>query len=94
MASAPRVNKRVFPIRRAPDGSAFHKCGACGVSIAIALADMHYCESKMEVKRFKGTVGMLSLPKKKSTINQESTRVALPSFYGKFHEGSWDGKLC
>lgn len=32
--------------------------GTCGVSVAVALADMHHCEGKMEAKRFKGIHGM------------------------------------
>ncbi|RYR45972.1 hypothetical protein Ahy_A07g031741 [Arachis hypogaea] len=51
MAARPRARKRVFPLLRAPDGSAFQKCGTCGVSVAIALADIHDCEHKMEPKR-------------------------------------------
>ncbi|GAU49447.1 hypothetical protein TSUD_137910 [Trifolium subterraneum] len=47
-----RVKKRVCTIPRAPDGSAFFNCGTCGVSVAISLADMHFCQSnKMEFKR-------------------------------------------
>ncbi|KAK2396932.1 hypothetical protein QL285_058559 [Trifolium repens] len=52
-----KVKKRVCAIPRAPNGSAFFNCGTCGVSVAISLADMHYCESnKMEFKRFFGIV--------------------------------------
>ncbi|KAL8144558.1 hypothetical protein V2J09_017590 [Rumex salicifolius] len=44
-----RSRKRVFAdFRRAPDGSAFQKCESCGVSIAVALADMHVCEAKIK----------------------------------------------
>ncbi|XP_038719899.1 high mobility group B protein 7 isoform X2 [Tripterygium wilfordii] len=51
----PRPRKRVRAIRRAPDGSAFQPCDGCGISVAVALADMHECETeKEEVKRFKG----------------------------------------
>ncbi|KAF5790433.1 putative chromatin remodeling & transcriptional activation HMG family [Helianthus annuus] len=51
MAYQSRTRKRVNALRRAPDGSAFQTCGSCGVSIAIALADMHECESKRDVKK-------------------------------------------
>ncbi|KAI8540191.1 hypothetical protein RHMOL_Rhmol09G0242600 [Rhododendron molle] len=54
MANQPRTRKRVHAIRRASDGSAFQKCNLCGVSVAVALADMHECESKKNAKRFKG----------------------------------------
>jgi hypothetical protein len=38
--------------------------GTCGVSVAISLADMHYCESnKMEFKRFFGIVVKRTFPK-------------------------------
>ncbi|XP_023912558.1 high mobility group B protein 7 isoform X3 [Quercus suber] len=58
-----RTRKRVHAVLRAPDGSAFQKCESCGVSIAIALADMHECESKKElaVKRFRGVCGRQSV---------------------------------
>ncbi|XP_027368527.1 high mobility group B protein 7 [Abrus precatorius] len=65
MAFVPRPRKRVFAILRAPDGSAFQKCEICGVSVAVALADMHHCDTKMgsKSKRFKGMQGMRSVPK-------------------------------
>ncbi|XP_050250905.1 high mobility group B protein 7 isoform X3 [Quercus robur] len=58
-----RTRKRVHAVLRAPDGSAFQKCESCGVSIAIALADMHECETKKElaVKRFRGVCGRQSV---------------------------------
>ncbi|XP_052183371.1 uncharacterized protein LOC127795616 isoform X2 [Diospyros lotus] len=52
----PRVRKRVYPLRRAPDGSAFQNCEYCGVSVAIAIADIHECEPGKDVKRFKGPI--------------------------------------
>ncbi|KAK4277749.1 hypothetical protein QN277_015698 [Acacia crassicarpa] len=55
MATMHRNRKRVCAFHRAPDGSAFEKCEICGKSVAIALADMHECERKMGVKRFRGT---------------------------------------
>ncbi|KAI5443755.1 hypothetical protein KIW84_012417 [Lathyrus oleraceus] len=48
-----RVRKRVYAIPRAPDGSAFFICEKCGVSVAISLTDMHFCESnKIQFKYF------------------------------------------
>ncbi|KAL1533087.1 S-adenosyl-L-methionine-dependent methyltransferases superfamily protein [Salvia divinorum] len=44
--SRPRKRVRANPIRRAPDGSAFLKCEGCGISVAVALADMHECGIK------------------------------------------------
>ncbi|KAI3870777.1 hypothetical protein MKX03_006761 [Papaver bracteatum] len=46
MANLLRNRKRVFPLCRAPDGSAFQKCDLCGVSVAIAIYDMHECKLK------------------------------------------------
>ncbi|XP_040996375.1 high mobility group B protein 7 [Juglans microcarpa x Juglans regia] len=55
MANPPRNRKRVRAFRRAPDGSAYRKCNSCGVSVAIALADLHECETKkVVVQRFRG----------------------------------------
>ncbi|KAK9159251.1 hypothetical protein Scep_005825 [Stephania cephalantha] len=64
----PRSRKRVFAHRRGPDGSAFERCDYCGVSVAIALLDMHECkpivldrdESDLErpVKRSKGDASL------------------------------------
>ncbi|XP_061360685.1 high mobility group B protein 3 [Gastrolobium bilobum] len=62
MAQAPRPRKRVCAFRRAPDGSAFQKCGTCGVSVVVALADLHHCETKMDAKRFKGLDGNRYVP--------------------------------
>ncbi|KAL3630532.1 hypothetical protein CASFOL_023516 [Castilleja foliolosa] len=45
------ARKRVHALRRGPDGSAFHKCESCGLSVAIALVDMHECE--IEKKKLK-----------------------------------------
>ncbi|XP_042504296.1 uncharacterized protein LOC122081302 isoform X2 [Macadamia integrifolia] len=53
MADPLRSRKRVYGLRRASDGSAFEKCDFCGVSFAIALADMHECKAKTEHKRLK-----------------------------------------
>ncbi|KAJ4970755.1 hypothetical protein NE237_003854 [Protea cynaroides] len=53
MANLQKNRKRVRALYRAPDGSAFEKCDFCGVSVAIALADMHDCKGKSEHKRLK-----------------------------------------
>ncbi|XP_057723454.1 high mobility group B protein 3 [Arachis stenosperma] len=79
MAARPRARKRVFPLLRAPDGSAFQKCGTCGVSVAIALADIHDCEHKMEPKRFRGMVETKSLPESKPRFFDQP-RSAFPFF--------------
>ncbi|KEH16417.1 putative chromatin remodeling & transcriptional activation HMG family [Medicago truncatula] len=65
MARRRRVSKRVCAIRRvrASDGSAFFKCETCGMSVAIALADMHYCDSnKIQFKRLLGIVPKRTRP--------------------------------
>ncbi|KAL5709859.1 hypothetical protein ACHQM5_020495 [Ranunculus cassubicifolius] len=49
-----RNRKRIIGLRRAPDGSAFQKCDSCGVSVAIALYDMHDCKHQQKIKRFRG----------------------------------------
>ncbi|KAK6156056.1 hypothetical protein DH2020_010304 [Rehmannia glutinosa] len=51
MAYQSRARKRVHAIRRGPDGSAFQKCESCGVSVPIALYDMHECEIKENVRK-------------------------------------------
>ncbi|CAN1196887.1 hypothetical protein LINPERPRIM_LOCUS43193 [Linum perenne] len=65
MANFARNRKRVYAIpRRAPDGSAFQPCQKCGVSVAIALSDLHECENsdaKRDVKRFRGCSSNRSL---------------------------------
>ncbi|CAI9774936.1 unnamed protein product [Fraxinus pennsylvanica] len=48
MVCQPRARKRVHSIPRGPNGSAFQKCEKCGLSVAIALADMHKCEIKKQ----------------------------------------------
>nr|AFK49202.1 unknown [Lotus japonicus] len=74
MVSAPRLRKRVFPLLRAPDGSAFQICELCEVSVAVALADLHHCETKMASKIFKGKELMQHSPVKvepKTEVKQE-----------------------
>ncbi|KAI3458442.1 hypothetical protein Pfo_015105 [Paulownia fortunei] len=46
-----RARKRVHAIRRGPDGSAFQKCESCGLSVPIALDDMHECKIKINVRK-------------------------------------------
>ncbi|KAL0341219.1 UNVERIFIED_CONTAM: hypothetical protein Sradi_4638700 [Sesamum radiatum] len=50
-----RPRKRVLAIRRGPDGSAFQKCESCGLTVAIALADMHDCGIKKITKKKRKT---------------------------------------
>nr|GMC96632.1 high mobility group B protein 3-like isoform X1 [Ipomoea batatas] len=53
----PRKRIHALPIRRGPDGSAFQKCESCGLSVAIALADMHECGAGRVVKKAKTQCG-------------------------------------
>ncbi|XP_010921117.1 high mobility group B protein 2 isoform X2 [Elaeis guineensis] len=53
MANGSRATKRVLALRRASDGSAFLKCECCGVSVAVALSDMHECGGNGGRKRSK-----------------------------------------
>ncbi|KAG9455219.1 hypothetical protein H6P81_008123 [Aristolochia fimbriata] len=50
MACRPGSRKRIYPIHRAPDGSAFQKCGSCGTNVIYVLFDMHdgECRRKKE----------------------------------------------
>ncbi|CAN0884193.1 hypothetical protein LINGRAHAP2_LOCUS14772 [Linum grandiflorum] len=74
MANPARNRKRVYAIpRRAPDGSAFQPCDKCGVSVAIALLDMHECKnsvSKRDFKRFRGCFSNRNLPIKQTLDTQ------------------------
>ncbi|XP_057523312.1 high mobility group B protein 3-like [Amaranthus tricolor] len=65
MATRKRVRAFRYapPPLRAPDGSAFMNCEKCGVSVAIALMDMHDCKRKKDVKKFKGN-SKPSIPEK------------------------------
>ncbi|KAL9231475.1 hypothetical protein vseg_006701 [Gypsophila vaccaria] len=73
MGNQPRSRKRVRALCRAPDGSAFQKCDECGVSVAVALMDIHECKMmktvKTSVKRFKGNVNVNVV--KKSIVCEE-----------------------
>ncbi|XP_071718918.1 uncharacterized protein [Rutidosis leptorrhynchoides] len=53
MVHESKGRKRISALRRAPDGSAFQFCEKCGVSVAVALVDMHECDSK-NIKKLKG----------------------------------------
>ncbi|KAM1069716.1 hypothetical protein EV1_001506 [Malus domestica] len=75
----PRTRKRVRPIPRAPDGSAFQKCNSCGASVPIALAGMHDCEINEKVKRFKG----VSVDVKKQSIWDQLVVIAPFHFFMK-----------
>ncbi|XP_062092424.1 high mobility group B protein 2 [Humulus lupulus] len=83
MAAAPRIRKRVRAIPRASDGSAFQNCHVCGVSVAIALADMHDCQSSHKVKRFKG---IRASPKVKEESFWDQPRSAFSFFMEEFKE--------
>ncbi|XP_011084847.1 high mobility group B protein 7 [Sesamum indicum] len=50
-----RPRKRILAIRRGPDGSAFQKCESCGLTVAIALVDMHECGLKKITKKKRKT---------------------------------------
>ncbi|EPS71428.1 hypothetical protein M569_03340, partial [Genlisea aurea] len=54
--------KRVRAILRGPDGSAFKKCEYCGLTVAIALADMHECLLLVN-KRMKSNWNVLDQPR-------------------------------
>uniref|UniRef100_A0A803R1Q9 HMG box domain-containing protein n=1 Tax=Cannabis sativa TaxID=3483 RepID=A0A803R1Q9_CANSA len=85
MAAAPRTRKRVRAIPRASDGSAFQNCHACGVSVAIALADMHDCQTTLKVKRFKG-IG--ANPNVKEEFFWDQPRSAFCFFMEEFKENN------
>ncbi|KAL7107513.1 hypothetical protein ACP275_06G059200 [Erythranthe tilingii] len=58
--------KRVHAIHRGPDGSAFHKCGSCGISVPIALGDMHECEFKKKARK------KLKIPSENGDVTEQS----------------------
>lgn len=70
MTNPLRNRKRVRALRRGPDGSAFQNCDGCGVSVPVALIDMHECQVKKDVKRFKGKCDRPPVVKK-SNISEE-----------------------
>ncbi|MCD7455390.1 hypothetical protein HAX54_028039 [Datura stramonium] len=87
-----RTRKRVFGIQihRGPDGSAFQKCETCGISVAIALADMHECEPRKDVKKFKCQPRSTSLVKELRLIDQPRSafRVFMEDFVKKNIHGN------
>ncbi|KAK9699961.1 hypothetical protein RND81_08G207100 [Saponaria officinalis] len=88
MANQPRSRKRVRALCRAPDGSAFQKCDECGVSVAVALMDMHECNMKMKnVKRLKENINVDNVVKKKVLIEEpRSPFIFFMESYGKICE--------
>ncbi|KAK6786573.1 hypothetical protein RDI58_015098 [Solanum bulbocastanum] len=87
-----RTRKRVFGIQihRGPDGSAFQKCETCGVSVAIALADMHECEPRKDVKKLKCQLRSRTSVKEKRLIHQPRSafRVFMEDFVKKNIDGN------
>ncbi|XP_068641699.1 uncharacterized protein [Aristolochia californica] len=55
MANGLSFRKRIYPIQRAPNGSAFQKCDFCGTNVIFVLFDMHdsECRGKQEREDFK-----------------------------------------
>ncbi|CAA0834465.1 HMG-box (high mobility group) DNA-binding family protein [Striga hermonthica] len=51
MAYQPRARKRIRALCRGPDGSAFRRCESCGLSVPIALIDMHVCEIEKNARK-------------------------------------------
>ncbi|CAN4097590.1 unnamed protein product [Withania somnifera] len=85
------TRRRVFSIQlhRGPDGSAFQKCDTCGVSVAIALADMHQCEPRKDVKKLKCQPRSRSIVKEQRLIDQP--RSAFRIFMDDFVKKNIDG---
>ncbi|KAG5600192.1 hypothetical protein H5410_031562 [Solanum commersonii] len=87
-----RTRKRVFGIQihRGPDGSAFQKCETCGISVAIALADMHECEPRKDVKKLKCQPRSRNIVKEKRLIHQPRSafRIFMEDFVKKNIDGN------
>lgn len=87
-----RTRKRVFgvQIHRAPDGSAFQKCEKCGISVAIALADMHECQPRKGVKKLKCQPTTRTLVKEQTLIHQPRSafRIFMEDFLKKNVDGN------
>ncbi|CAA7391064.1 unnamed protein product [Spirodela intermedia] len=53
-SNPPRARKRVEvdnnTLKRAKDGSAFTKCGACGKDVPVGLIDMHSCSLDSKIR--------------------------------------------
>ncbi|KAM3308966.1 high mobility group B protein 7 [Capsicum chacoense] len=86
-----RTRKRVFGVKilRGPDGSAFQKCETCGISVAIALADMHQCESRKDAKKLKCQLRNRSIAEEQRLIDQP--RSAFRIFMEDFVKKNLDG---
>ncbi|XP_044461015.1 high mobility group B protein 7 isoform X2 [Mangifera indica] len=91
MVNPARTRKRVRALPRAPDGSAFQKCQSCEVLVPIALADMHECERKKEVKRFRGVCEKPAVLKRGSGDHQVRSpfRFFMESFVKMYENGNW-----
>ncbi|KAL3524041.1 hypothetical protein ACH5RR_016875 [Cinchona calisaya] len=90
MVHRPRMRKRVHAIRRGPDGSAFQKCEKCGLSVVIALADMHECldhSKSKNAKKLKGRQRQSEIFTRPHNI-QDEPRSAFLFFMEDF------GKIC
>uniref|UniRef100_M1CU57 DNA binding protein n=1 Tax=Solanum tuberosum TaxID=4113 RepID=M1CU57_SOLTU len=87
-----RTRKRDFGIQihRGPDGSAFQKCETCGISVAIALADMHECEPRKDVKKLKCQPRSRNIVKEKRLIHQPRSafRIFMEDFVKKNIDGN------
>ncbi|KAJ4793169.1 HMG-box (High mobility group) DNA-binding family protein [Rhynchospora pubera] len=69
------ARKRVHalsPLLRAPDGSAFTNCEVCGVSVPIALVDMHDCV-ELKVRRRRNTVEKRLLRIEKESMEKSAS---------------------
>ncbi|KAL0402970.1 UNVERIFIED_CONTAM: hypothetical protein Sradi_1937800 [Sesamum radiatum] len=89
MVYQPRPRKRVLAIRRGPDGSAFQKCKGCGLTVAIALADMHECGvKKITKKKRKTRCGSGKIERQKI---QDQPRSAFHFFMEEFVKTCKDG---
>ncbi|XP_060180438.1 high mobility group B protein 7 [Lycium barbarum] len=92
MVCQARTRKRVFGIQihRGPDGSAFQKCETCGISVAIALADMHECEPRKDVQKFKCLPKNISVVKKQRLSDQPRSafRIFMEDFVKKNIDGN------
>ncbi|XP_070053161.1 high mobility group B protein 7 isoform X1 [Nicotiana tomentosiformis] len=86
-----RTRKRVhgIQIRRGPDGSAFQKCEICGISVAVALADMHECEPRKDVKKLKCQPRRAIVVKEQRPIDQPKS--AFRVFMEEFVKTNMDG---
>ncbi|XP_068641691.1 high mobility group B protein 7-like isoform X1 [Aristolochia californica] len=61
MANGLSFRKRIYPIQRAPNGSAFQKCDFCGTNVIFVLFDMHDSECRGKQERLESSDGNKSL---------------------------------